>query len=120
MALTSGTLTNQGGTSLIQSGGVPGSDASAFAEASELEASVFAAQLRDGGFGGGSLMDWVRRLRPFLSKAVRAAPGIVGAIAPELAPAAEAVKNLAVSLGAGHGSRCGKMKGGSILAGRRH
>ena len=52
-------------------------------------------------------MDWVMRLRPFLSKAVRAAPGVVGAIAPELAPAAEAVKNLAVSLGAGHRDQYG-------------
>ena len=116
IALTNGTLTNEGGSSLIQIGGIPGTDSSIYQEASEVEASQFAGMMRDGGYGGGSLMDWLRRLKPFLSKAVRAAPQIAAAIAPELVAPAGAVRDLAVSMGAGR-HRGGKMVGGGVLAG---
>ena len=117
IALTNGTLTNEGGSSLIQIGGIPGTDSNVYQEASEVEASQFAGMMRDGGYGGGSLMDWLRRLKPFLSKAVRAAPQIAAAIAPELVAPASAVRDLAVSMGAGR-HRGGKMVGGGVLAGR--
>ena len=106
IALTSGTLQNEGGASLIQTGGIPGTDSAAYEEASEHQLSDFAAMVRDGGFGGGAMGDnirfWMKKLMPFLKKAVRAAPGIAAAINPELVPAAEAIKTLGVSMGAGH------------------
>lgn len=125
IALTSGTLTNEAGSSLLQIGGIPGSDAAIFQEASEFEQSQFSAMARDGGYGGGSLMDWIRRLKPFMSKAVRAAPDFVGAINPNLRAPTEAVRDLAISLGAGAskkkggGTIGGKMSGGGTLGGRR-
>ena len=129
IALTSGTLQNEGGASLIQTGGIPGTDSAVYEDATEHQTLEFSQMVRDGGFGGGGLGDsirsWMKRLKPFLSKAVRAAPGIAAAINPELAAPAQAVKDLAISLGAGHGKsgrhHGGKMlggHGGSILAGR--
>ena len=74
--------------------------------------------VRDGGYGGGFL----RRMKPYMSKAVRAAPGMAAAIDTMLVAPATAVRDLAISLGAGV-SRGGKLKGGShggsVLAGRR-
>ena len=77
----------------------------------------FAGMVRDGGYGGGAMMDFLRRLKPFMSKAVKAGPSIAAAIDPALVAPAQAVKDLAISLGAG--SRGGKMKGGSLLGGRK-
>ena len=126
IALTSGTLQNEGGASLIQTGGIPGTDSAVYEDATEHQALEFSQMVRDGGFGGGGLGDsirsWMKRLKPFLSKAVRAAPGVAAAINPELAAPAQAVKDLAISLGAGHGKsghhQGGKMAGGSALVGR--
>ena len=61
----------------------------------------------------------MKRLKPFLSKAVRAAPGIAAAINPELAAPAQAVKDLAIGLGAGHG-KSGRHHGGKMLGGGHH
>ena len=59
----------------------------------------------------------------FLVMVVRAAPQIVAAVGPELVAPAMAVKDLAVSLGAGHSNsglnKGGKMLRGSVLAGRK-
>ena len=47
IALTSGTLQNEGGASLIQTGGIPGTDSAAYAEATEHQTDQFSAMGRD-------------------------------------------------------------------------
>jgi hypothetical protein len=118
LAVTDGILHNEGGSSMVTLGGVPDKDDSRFLNADMVENVELAALARDSGYGGG-FMDFLKAVGHGAMKVLKAGPEIAAAVAPELAPAAMAVKSAIHALGGRKNPRGGAMLGGAMLGGRK-
>jgi len=122
VAITGGVLTNGGGSSSIELGGVPGLDSEAFRDAAVVSSEEYHALNEEAGFGGKHgrrARAFFRHLGHSLGAIAKKALPFVEMAAPEIAPEAEIAKAALGGAMLGGAMLGGAPLGGALLGGQR-